>query len=62
MDKYQTLQESVGEQQSNTDRQEPVVVFPANPNSWFRQRLDHVRNEARKDLQVKWIRPLLDDK
>jgi len=62
MDKHQILQEAVGEHQSNTNRQGPVLIFQANPNSWFRQRLDHVRNEARKDLQLKSIRPLLDDK
>ena len=62
MDKHQILQEAVSEQPSTTNRQGPVLIFPANPNSWFRQRLDHVRSEARKDIQLKSIRPLLDDK
>jgi len=31
---------------------------PSNPNSWFRKRLDQVRSEARKEIQLKSFRPL----
>lgn len=31
---------------------------PSNPNSWFRKRLDQVRSEARKEIQLKSYRAL----
>jgi len=58
MDKRQILQEAIVEQPLATNNQSPALSLPANPNSWFRKRLDHVRNEARKDIQLKSIRPL----
>lgn len=58
MDNHQISREADDEQPLTTNQQSPVLSFPANPNSWFRQRLDHVRSEARKDIQLKSIRPL----
>ena len=59
MDKHRILQEANDKETFTTNNnQSPVLTHPANPNSWFRQRLDHVRSEARKELQLKSIRPL----
>lgn len=58
MDNHQISQRADDEQPLATNHQSPVLSFPANPNSWFRKRLDHVRSEARKDIQLKSIRPL----
>lgn len=59
MDNHRILQEADDKQPlTSTNNQSPVLTLPANPNSWFRQRLDHVRSEARKDIQLKSIRPL----
>ena len=30
---------------------------PSDPDSWFRKRLDYVRKEAQKDLQLRHPRP-----
>jgi hypothetical protein len=57
MDNDQNLQEADDEQPLATDRQSPILSLPANPDSWFRQRLNHVRSEARKVVQLKSIRP-----
>jgi len=58
MDNQQIVQEADDEQPSRTKNQSSVLASPANPNSWFRRRLDQVRSEARKEIQLKSIRPL----
>jgi hypothetical protein len=58
MENHQILQKADAEQTITISNSRPVVRFPANPESWFRKRLDHVRNEAKKDIQLKSIRPL----
>jgi len=58
MDNHQLAEEANHEKQSTAHSQEPVLSLSTNPNSWFRKRLDYVRNEARKDIQLKSIRPL----
>ena len=40
------------------DRLNITLSLPANPDSWFRKRLDLVRSEARKEIQLKSLRPL----
>ena len=58
MDNQQILREADDEQPYTMSNQNRVLSLPANPDSWFRKRLDHVRSEARKDIQLKSIRPL----
>ena len=58
MDNQQIVQEADDEQPSKTSNQSSLIARPANPNSWFRKRLDQVRSEARKEIQLKSIRPL----
>jgi hypothetical protein len=58
MKNHQILQKTDDESQSKTNRPEPMLGRPANSNSWFRKRLDHVRSEARKEIQLKSLRPL----
>ena len=57
MDNQRDLENLDHEQQSKNSRDTALLGDPANPHSWFRQRLDHVRNEARKDIQLKSLRP-----
>jgi len=58
MDNQPTLRKINDKQISRTNNQSSVFARPANPNSWFRKRLDQVRSEARKEIQLKSIRPL----
>ena len=58
MEDHQLAQEANHEKNSTAHSQRPVLTLSTNPNSWFRKRLDYVRNEARKDIQTKSIRPL----
>jgi len=58
MDNRQILQKTGDKQPSRTNSQSSVLARPTNPNSWFRKRLDQVRSEARKEIQLKSIRPL----
>lgn len=58
MENHRILQEADDEQPLRTNNQSSVIARPANPNSWFRRRLDQVRSEARKEIQLKSIRPL----
>lgn len=58
MENHRILQKADDEQPLRTNNQSSVIARPANPNSWFRRRLDQVRSEARKEIQLKSIRPL----
>lgn len=58
MDNHRVLQKADDEQPLAMNGSRPGTELAENPNSWFRKRLDHVRNEARKDIQLKSIRPL----
>ena len=49
MDNHQIVQEADDEQPLITNPQSPVRSLPANADSWFRKRLNHVRSEARKE-------------
>ena len=58
MDNHQIVQEADDEQPLITTPQSPVRSLPANADSWFRKRLNHVRSEARKAIQLKSIQSL----
>jgi len=58
MKNHQLLQKTDDKLQSTTSRPEPMLGRPTDANSWFRKRLDLVRSEARKEIQLKSHRPL----
>jgi len=58
MDDQRNLENRDDKKQLPSARNHLPLSRPANPNSWFRNRLDQVRSEARKDIQLKSFRPL----
>jgi len=58
MDDQRDLENLDDEQRLSSTHNIHPLSRPANPNSWFRKRLDQVRSETRKEIQLKSFRPL----
>ena len=57
MDNHPRTQEVSDEPPMTAGNQRAEIALPTNANSWFRRRLDLVRSEARKENQLKSVRP-----